>query len=115
MRGNTGSTMNHGQVSPVSFSRKKKLNTRSSNKSELVGVGNTMPPVLWARYLLEEKGYVVDDKIMFQKNMSTMILKNIENRFSTNSKKIFTYNIFTLLTKSKHEILVCYIIQRRKW
>ena len=49
--------MTLGQVAVVSFLRKQKVNTRSSTESELVGVDDTMPTVLWSLYFIQEQGY----------------------------------------------------------
>jgi hypothetical protein len=47
MRSHTGGTMSLGKGSLYSSSTRQKLNTKSSNKAELVGVDNVMPLVLW--------------------------------------------------------------------
>ena len=49
MRGHTGGGLTMGRGLPILVSRKQKLNTRSSTKSEIVGVDQLMPSVLWNR------------------------------------------------------------------
>ena len=53
---------------------KQKLNTRSSTKSELVGVDDMMPMILWTHYFLEAQGYTVKDNIVSQDNKSAILL-----------------------------------------
>ena len=53
MRGHTGGGMTMGQGYPISHSGKQKINTRSSTESEVVGVDDLMPAVLWTRLFLE--------------------------------------------------------------
>ena len=47
MRVHTGGGLTMGQGSPISILSKQKLNTRSSTKSEIVGVDQLIPSVLW--------------------------------------------------------------------
>ncbi len=47
IRGHTGGGMTIGRGFPISVSTKQKLNTKSSTESELVGIDNMMPIILW--------------------------------------------------------------------
>ena len=49
IRGDTGVKLKMGRGFPISVSSKQKLNTRSSTKSEIVGVDQLIPSVLWTR------------------------------------------------------------------
>ena len=49
MRGHTGGGLAMERGSPILASRKQKLNPRSFTESEIVGVNQLMPSVLWAR------------------------------------------------------------------
>ena len=69
----TGAMMSLGKEAPISFSRKQKLNVRSSCEGELVGVDDTLPLILWARYFIEAQGYSVEQNILFQDNKSTIL------------------------------------------
>jgi hypothetical protein len=73
-RGQTGAMMSLGRGAPNSFSRKQKLNMRSSCEGELVGVYDALPLILWARYFIEAQGYTVEQNILFQDNKSTILL-----------------------------------------
>ena len=50
--------------------------TKSSTESELVGIDDMMPMVLWVRYSLTVQGYDVKDNVLYLDNMSTMKLAN---------------------------------------
>ena len=54
---------------------KKKLNVKSSTKSELVVVGGCMPQVLWKTYSFESQRYEMDAEIIYQDNNSAMLLE----------------------------------------
>jgi hypothetical protein len=73
-RGQTGAMISLGRGAPISFSRKQKLNVRSSCEGELVGVDDALPLILWARYFIEAQGYTVEQNIPFQDNKSTILL-----------------------------------------
>lgn len=51
-KGQTGAMMTLGRGAPISFSRKQKLNVRSSTDGELVGIDDALPLILWGRYLI---------------------------------------------------------------
>ena len=58
-RGQTGAMMSLGKGAVINFSRKQKLNVRSSAEGELVGVDDALPWILWCRYFIEAQGYTV--------------------------------------------------------
>jgi hypothetical protein len=68
--------MTLGRGAPISFSRKQKLNVRSSTEGELVGVDDALPLILWGRYFIESLGYSVEQVILYQDNKSTILLAN---------------------------------------
>ena len=63
--------------------KKKKLNTKSSTKAELIGADNAMPQMLWTRYFLEAQVYGINNNILYQENMSAIILENNGKTSST--------------------------------
>ncbi len=73
-KGHTGA----GQGMAVSY-WKQKVMTKSSMEAELVGVDNTLAHILWARYFMEEQGYDMDPLVLYQDNMSAILLKKMEN------------------------------------
>ena len=67
----------------VTSSTKQKLNTRSSTKSELVGIDDLMPPVLWTCNFLKAQG--VTENILYQDNKSAILLE--KNGQASSSKR----------------------------
>ena len=57
MRSHTGGGLTMGRGFPIVTSTKQRLNT--STESELVGVDDMMPIVVWSRYFLMAQGYGV--------------------------------------------------------
>ena len=64
-----------GRGYPIVSSTKQKLNTHSSTESELVGVHELMPSILWTRHFLIGQGYNVTDNILYQDNKSAILLE----------------------------------------
>jgi hypothetical protein len=75
MRSHTGGGLTMGRGFPIVNSTKQKLNTRSSTESELVGVDNMMPIVVWSRYFLMAQGYAVIQNLLLQDNQSSILLE----------------------------------------
>jgi hypothetical protein len=55
-----------GKEFPIVCSTKQKLNTRSSTESELVGVDDMMPIIVWSHYFLMAQGYGVTQNLLLQ-------------------------------------------------
>ena len=75
MRGHTRATMSMGKGSIFSGSWKQKLVTRSSTESEVVGVYDVLPQILWTKKFLEEQGVRIKETVLYQDNMSSMLLE----------------------------------------
>ena len=75
MKSHTGMMMTMVQGAVSSNSNKQKLNTESSTKAELVGIGDEISLIIWSGYFLKEKGYQVRDKYCYQDNQSTVKLE----------------------------------------
>jgi len=75
MKSHTGATMSMGKGSPYSGSIKQKINTRSSTESELVGVDDFMPEVLWTNNFMEAQDYTISDTVIYQDNKSAILLE----------------------------------------
>jgi hypothetical protein len=91
MRGHTGGVLSLGKGATYTASRGQKINTRSSTESELVGVYDILPQVLWTRNFLEAQGYGIKDSMVYQDNKSTMLLA--ENGRASSSKRTRHINI----------------------
>jgi len=59
MRSHSGIYMTHVKGAIYVTSSKQKLNTKSSTKTELVGIDNSMVQVLWNRHFLAAQGELV--------------------------------------------------------
>ena len=107
MRGHTGGCLSLGTGFPIISSTKQKLNTRSSTESELVGVDDMLPLILWSRYFLKAQGYKVSDNVVFQDNKSTMLLeRNGKASSSKRTKHINVRDFFVTDRISKGEVRV---------
>ena len=91
MRGHTGGGVTMGRGFPISASTKQKLNTRSSTESELVGVDDLMPSILWTREFLLAQGYGVKETIVGQDNRSAILLE--KNGKASSGKRTKHLNI----------------------
>jgi hypothetical protein len=93
MRGHTVGGLTMGRVFPISVSTKQNLNTNSLNESELVGVDNMMPIILWSRYFLVllSQGYGVVENLLLQDNKSSILLER--NGKSSREKRTRHINI----------------------
>jgi hypothetical protein len=99
MRGHTGMTMSLGEGSVFSVSTKQKLNTKSSTETELVGVDDVLPYVLWTSYFLEAQGYKIETAQVFQDNMSAMLLE--KNGKWSSGKKTKHINVRYFFVKDR--------------
>ena len=55
-------------------SAKQTLNTRSSTKAELVAVDDMLPQALWTRNFTKVQKYHIEETVMHQDNLSTIML-----------------------------------------
>jgi hypothetical protein len=91
MKSHTGGSTTLGKGMGYNVSSKQKLNSRSSTESELIGVNDVMPQVLWTRYFLEAQGYEVKENIVYQDNQSSILLE--KNGRASSSKRTCHNNI----------------------
>ena len=70
---------------PVIVSTKQNLNTRSLTESELVGVNNLIPQILWVQLFMKAQGFKVVDNILYQDNKSAILLER--NGRASSSKR----------------------------
>ena len=78
MKSHTGGMMSTVRGAPYSASSKQKLNTKSSTESELIGVDDLMPQILWMRYFLEAQGMKVSYNVVYQDNQSATKSEKME-------------------------------------
>jgi hypothetical protein len=74
MKSHTGSVISLGKGAVNVSSKKQQLMTKSSTESELVGLSDQLPQILWTRNFLLAQGYIVGPARIFQDNQSTIAL-----------------------------------------
>ncbi len=84
-RGHGGAMFTMGKGAVLSYSRKLKLNTRSSTKTELVAADMYMPEMLWTLYFIQSQGYAAECVGLYQDNISAQLLMK-NGRFSSGKK-----------------------------
>ena len=90
MQGHTGGTMSmgvNGRGLIISILNNQKLNTKSYTEENPIGLDVAMPQLLYTRYFLEAQGYGIDKNILYQDNMSAMLLENNGKKSSTKNTK----------------------------
>ena len=87
MKGHTGATLSLGKGAIYSGSWKQRLVSRSSTESELIGVYDVLPQVLWMKQFLEEQGRLDTTTIVYQQNMSSILLERNGRSSSTKRTK----------------------------
>jgi hypothetical protein len=70
-----------GKGATTSYSRKVKLNTRSSTETELYTADMFMPEMLWSLHFIQAQGYEVECVGLYQDNISTQLLIVIGHGF----------------------------------
>ena len=107
MRGHTGGGLTMGRGYPIMHSGKQKLNTRSSTETEVVGVDDLMPAILWTRLFVEAQGFDVKENIIMQDNQAAMLLeKNGKASSGKRTKQLNVRFFFVTDRISKGEISV---------
>ena len=61
MRGQTGGSISMGRGTLMNKSMKQKLNTKSSTETEVIGVSDIVPYVLWLANFVKMQGYDIKD------------------------------------------------------
>ena len=75
-KGHGSAMMAMGCGAISSYSRRIKVNTRSSTETELVLVDAYMPEVLWSLYFIQAQGYGVKYAEIHQDNVSAQMLES---------------------------------------
>ena len=83
MKGHTGATLSLGEGGIYRGSWKQRLVAHSSTKSELIGVYDVLPQVLWTKQFLEEQGWLDSATAVYQDNISTILLEKNGRSSST--------------------------------
>ena len=75
MKGHTRAPLSQGKGGIYRGSWKQRLVARSSTESELVGVYDVLPQVLWTKQFLEEQGWSDSATVVYQDNTSSILLE----------------------------------------
>jgi hypothetical protein len=102
----TGAIMKFGdgEGAPQSISRKQKLNTKSSTKSELVGADDVWVMILWTKLFLEEQGYEIEKNTLYQDNKSAILLEINGKKSSGKRTRALNIRYFFLTEKSRRRV-----------
>ncbi|CAJ1956176.1 unnamed protein product [Cylindrotheca closterium] len=90
-KSHTGGVMTMGVGAMQAISKKQKLNSCRSTHAELIRGDNVITQVLWTRMFMEEQGYLIEKNILYQDNMSFILLK--KNGRSSAGKRSRALNI----------------------
>jgi hypothetical protein len=74
----------------------KKIVAKSSTEAVLVGLDDTLGYILWARYFMEEHGYDMDPSVLYQDNMSAIVLETNGKASSTKQTKHIKVKYFCI-------------------
>ena len=99
MKGQTGATLTMGHGSIYSNSLKQKLVACSSTEAELIGVHDILLQILWTRNFLISQGYPVQESVVYQDNMSTILLEIMVATQAQNELSISNYDISLSMIK----------------
>ena len=83
MKGNTGGTTSLGHGSIYSSSTKQKLVSCSSTETELIGVYDIMPQLVWTGNFMQAQGIDIQKVVLMQDNSSTILPENNGRASST--------------------------------
>ena len=87
MRGHTGGEMTMGKGLIYNRSTKQKINTKSSTETELVGMDDILPQILWTNYFMRAQGWTTHETVLYQDNKSAILLANNGKLSSSNRTK----------------------------
>jgi hypothetical protein len=111
-KGHTGAALTFRKGAVLSKASGQKGNTKSTAETELQGVSEYLPTVLWGKYFVEAQGYTIEHNIIHQDNESTLrLLINGKNSSTPRTKHTKAHSS---LAKDKYdqgdiEFEKCYI------
>jgi hypothetical protein len=87
-KSHTGSVISMGTGAVHVSSKRQQLVTKSSTESELVGLSDALPQILWSKEFLECQGHQVGKVQLYQDNQSTIALANKGRSTSSRTRHI---------------------------
>jgi hypothetical protein len=103
MKSHTGASIT------LTMSTKQKLNGTPSTEAEFIGVGDSLPQVLWVRDFLLEQGHIIGPAVLYQDNQSTMKLIERGNAASERTRHIAIRFFFVHDRVGSKEIIIEYM------
>jgi hypothetical protein len=108
--------MSFKQGMVMSYSWKHKINTKSSTEVELLGVDDSLGCILWARYFMQAQGYNMDASLLYQDNMSVILLETNGKASSSKRTKHIKVKYFFIKDKvSQGEITIEHCPAEQMW
>ena len=95
-----------GKGCPIPNSSRQKLNTSSSTTSELVAVDQVLPLALWVPLFMEEQGHPIEENIVYQDNMSAILLENNGKKSSGKRTRALNIRYFMVTDQVKKGHLI---------
>ena len=88
MHGHTGATMSiHGEWVGISADPgSRNWLRRAQQKVRLSAVYNILPQILWMKKFLEDQGVTIKETVLYQDNMSSMLLEQNGRQSSTENE-----------------------------
>ena len=69
------------------ISKKHRINSKISMEAELIGADYAKPQILWNQYCIKVQGLTIDERVLFQEKLSTILLDFNRMASSSNWKK----------------------------
>ena len=105
MKGHTGAALSLGKGVIYSGSWKQRLVSRSSTESEMVGVYDVLPQVLWTKQFLEEQGRLDTTTVVYQDNTSSILLERNGRSSSTKRTKHMHIRYFYITEQVRNKVV----------
>ncbi len=96
-RGQTSSLATFGKGAVSSSSNKMKCNTNSM-ETELISFAGILTDIIWMHYFVKCQGCDINKYVVFQDNMSALLLERTTECHCPNVPNILRQNIFSLKT-----------------
>lgn len=108
--------MSMGKGMAITISRKQKINGKSSTESEIIGVDDALPHILWTKYFLECQGYHHGPSVLHQDNKSALLPEsNGMHSASKRTKHIKVWYFFIKDKVDQKEIMLKYCPTDKMW
>jgi hypothetical protein len=108
--------MSFGQGMVISYSWKQKINTKSSAEAELGILDDSLGYILWARYSMQEQGYKMDVSLLYQDNMSLILLETNGRASSSKHTKHIKVKYYLIMDKvGQGEITIKHCRTEQMW